>query len=85
MYATGDFVESGQQFNAEFWGARTVHYMDYILNDLAENHWESIFGALSAFSQKAAQEEDVLNNTPEEPREHVPLPPSNPPSPPCNN
>ena len=49
-YATGDFVEPAQQFNAEFWGAKTARYMDYIANDLSEKHWDSIFGALTSFA-----------------------------------
>lgn len=82
MYASGDFIESGQQFNLEFCGPRTVWYMDYIVNDLRDKHWESIFCALSAFSQGSAKEQAVFNGIPEESHGRVPLPPSDPPSPP---
>jgi hypothetical protein len=56
--------------------------MDYIANDLNEGHWDSIFRALSFFSARAEKEEAVRNGAPEEARERVPLPPSDPPSPP---
>lgn len=57
-------------------------YMDYIFNDLGENHWGSLFGALSTFSKNVVMEEAVKNGASEEPRARVPLPPSDPPSPP---
>ena len=85
MYATGDFIESGQPFNADDWSPRTTRYMDYVVNDLSEKQWDSIFGALSAFSRKTTQEEATRNSAPEKPHEHVPLPPSDPPSPPCDD
>jgi len=56
--------------------------MDYITNDLSERHWNSIFATLSVFSIRVLSEEAVLNGEPEEPCERVPLPPSDPPSPP---
>ena len=81
-YATSDFVEPAQQFNAEFWGAKTARYMDYIANDLGEKHWDSIFGALASFAIRTEREEAVRNSVPEEPHQRVPLPLSDPPSPP---
>ncbi|KAF9644454.1 hypothetical protein BDM02DRAFT_3131744 [Thelephora ganbajun] len=84
MYATGDFIESKQRFDAEFYNPRTARYMDYIANDLGEKQWDSIFGALSAFSKQTKKEEAVQNGAPEGPQERVPLPLSDPPSP-CNN
>ena len=82
-YATGDFIESAQPFNAENWGPSTAQYMHYII-DLGERQWNSIFGMLSAFSQQTAREEATRNGVPEEPPEHVlaRLPHSDPPSPP---
>ena len=82
MYATGDFIEPTHQFNSEFWGPRTIRYMDYITNDLSDKHWNSIFIALSVFAIRASSEEAVHNGAPEEPSERIPLPPSDPPSPP---
>lgn len=81
MYATGDFIESAQQFNAEWWGPTTAKYLDYIVNDLNERQWDSIFGALSSYVVRARREEAVRNGAPEGPRERVPLPASDPPSP----
>ena len=82
MYATGDFIESGQQFDASSCGLWTARYMEYIVNDLCENQWDSIFGALSTFSRRVIKEDAVCNSAPEGPRERVPLPLSDPPSPP---
>lgn len=56
--------------------------MDYISNDLGEKQWDSIFSALSSFSRNVVKEEAVKNNTPEVSRGRVPLPSSDPPSPP---
>lgn len=81
MYTTGDFIASGQQFNADSWGPTTARFMDYIINDLGEKQWTSIFSELFSFSAQAAKEEAVHNGAPEEPRERVPLPSSDPPSP----
>jgi hypothetical protein len=85
MYATGDFIESGQQFNAEYWGSSTAQYMDYIVNDLGEKQWTSIFSAISAFSQTMNEEAAPNLDAPGEPHERIPLPSSDPPSPPRND
>lgn len=82
MYATGDFIEPAQQFNAEFWGSRTTRYMDYITNDLSEKHWNSIFAAVSVFAIRVSREEAMHNGASEELHDRVPLPASDPPSPP---
>ena len=80
MYATGDFIVSSEQFNAS-WGPKTARLMDYIANDLNERHWNSIFRALDSFSAQAMKEEATRSSKPEESKERVPLPPSDPPSP----
>ena len=85
MYTTGDFIESGQQFNADNWNLRTTRYMDYVVNDLGDRHWDSIFGALSTFSLQTEKEEAAQNSKPKVPRERIPLPLSDPPSPPRND
>ena len=85
MYATGDFISSGQQFNAEFWGPATAQFMDYLVNDLNEKHWNSIFSALNSFSARVVKEEAIYNNVPKEVDGRVPLPLSDPPSPPCDD
>ena len=82
MYTTGDFIDSGKAFNADDWNPRTVRYMDYITNDLGEKQWDSIFSALSTFSRQTTKEEVIRNSKPEEEHQRVPLPPSDPPSPP---
>lgn len=82
MYNSGDFIRSGQRFDAEDCGPRTVKYMDYISNDLGEKQWMSLFGALSTFSQQMTKEEAVRNNVSKEHSGRIPLPPSDPPSPP---
>jgi len=82
MYATGDFIESTQQFNTELGGPRTVRYMDYVANDLSERQWSSIFRALSSFSIRTEKEKAIHNGAPEKPCERIPLPASDPPSPP---
>jgi len=82
MHITGDFIMSAQQFGADFWGPRTVRYMDYIANDLSEKHWDSIFGALSSFSARKEKEDAICNSVSEESHKRVPLPLSDPPSPP---
>jgi hypothetical protein len=81
MYTTGDFIESGDRFDAENCGERTTRYMDLIDNDLTERHWNSIFGTLSAFSKQTKKEEAMQNSQPEDQHARVPLPPSDPPSP----
>jgi hypothetical protein len=80
MYKTGDFIAIGH-FNADDWGPTTVRFMDYIVNDLGEKHWSSMFSALCSYSAQAAKEEAIRNGAPEEPHERVPLPASDPPSP----
>lgn len=86
MYTTGDFIDSGQPFNAENWGARTAQYMECIIEDLGERQWVSLFGMLSAFSQQIIREEATRNGVPdEEPSGRVPLPQSDPPSSPRDN
>ena len=85
MYDSGDFIASGQPFNTTSWGLSTAKFMDYITNDLNEGHWYSIFTALSSFSARIEGEEAIRNSVPEESNERVPLPPSDPPSPPSVN
>lgn len=81
-YLTGDFVEPTQQFNAEFSGPATARYMAYIVNDLNDRHWNSIFSALSLFTVRVLKEEAVHSSAPTETHERVLLPLSDPPSPP---
>lgn len=85
MYTTGDFIVSGESFNADGWGPTTVKFMSYIANDLGEAQWSSIFSALHSFSARTAKEEAILNGAPEEPCERGALPPSDPPSPPSHD
>lgn len=85
MYATGDFIATGQQFNAEFWGPATTRFMDYLVNDLGEKHWDSIFSALDSSSARAIKEEAIRNSIPVDVDERVPLPLSDPPSPACDD
>ena len=82
MYATGDFIDSSKSFNGDDWNPRTARYMDYISNDLGKKQWDAIFLALSIFSQRAAKVEAIRNSEPIEPSERIPLPASDPPSPP---
>jgi hypothetical protein len=82
MYDSGDFIKSAKTFNGDDLGPKTLQYMEYITKDLSEKHWQSLFNALSTFSQIASKEEAIKNHAPEEPRGRVPLPPSDPPSPP---
>ena len=82
MYITGDFIASAQHFGADFCGPTTTRYMDYIANDLSEKHWGTIFDAFSSFSTRKEKEEAVIYSAPEESHERIPLPPSDPPSPP---
>lgn len=81
MYATGEYIASGEPFNADGWGPTTVRFMSYIANDLGEAQWSSIFRALHSFSARTAKEEAVRNCALEEPCEREPLPLSDPPSP----
>jgi hypothetical protein len=81
MYATGDFIASGQPFNTDSWGPKTAQFMDHITKDLGEKHWDSIFSSLYSFSTRIAKEEAIDNGVPLEGLgEHVPLPSSDPPS-----
>lgn len=82
MYATGDFIESGQKFNTELCGPRTARFMDFVSTDLGENQWDTIFISLSAFSRQTTRQQAVDHGEPEAPQERVPLPASDPPSPP---
>ena len=85
MYTTGDFVASAQQFNASNWGPTTAQFMDYIVHDLNDKHWDSIFIALASYSAQTTKDEAACNGALDEPQERVPLPASDPPSPPRNN
>ena len=85
MHKTGDFIPSGQPFNTEDWGESTATYMDHIVSDLTEKHWNSIFISLASFSVRALKEEAARKGTPEESNKRVPLPASDPPSPPCDD
>ena len=85
MHSTGDYVEATQGFNAEFCGMRTALFMDYIAKDLTERHWDGIFGGLAAVSKRVAAEVAAETGAPPAPRECVPLPPSDPPSPPAED
>lgn len=85
MHSTGDYVEAAQGFTAEFWGQRTALFMEYITEDLAERHWDGIFRGLAAMSKKVAAEAAITAGVPPVPRERVPLPPSDPPSPPAED
>ena len=82
MFSTGDFIEATQSFNSEFWGPRTTLFMEYISKDLTGRHWDSIFRGLAAISVKATMEAAVEKGMPHAPKECIPLPPSDPPSPP---
>ena len=82
MYTTGDFINSNEWFDAKSHGNDTMKYMEYIANDLGERQWNSIFVSLSVFSKQSLKEQALNNGVPEEPRKRVPLPPSDPLSPP---
>ena len=81
MYTTSDFIESNEWFDAKSCGNNTMKYMEYIVNNLGERQWNSIFGSLSVFSRRSMKEQAMNNSVPEEPRRQVPLPPSDPLSP----
>ena len=85
MHASGDFITSGQQFNTEFWGLTTAWFMDYLVNDLGEKHWDSLFSALDTSSTRAIRDEAIHNGITVDVDERVPLPLSDPPSPACDN
>lgn len=84
MYATGDHVPSTQRFDAGDWGSITAEFIDYIVHDLQDKHWNSIFIALHSYGAQAAKEEAAHNGALEE-EERVPLALSDPPSPDYNN
>lgn len=83
MHLTGDYIKATQSFNAEFWGQRTALFMEYITKDLTERHWDGIFRGLTAVSKRVAEEVAIATGAPQVPQERVPLPPSDPPSPPA--
>ena len=85
MHSTGDYLKAAQGFNAEFCGMCTALFMDYITKDLTERHWDGVFGGLAAVSKRVAAEVAAETGAPPAPREHVPLPPSDPPSPPAED
>lgn len=85
MHSTGDYIEATQGFTSEFWGQRTALFMEYITKDLTERHWDGIFRGLYAMSSKVAEEIAVAAGAPPVPRKRVPLPPSDPPSPPAED
>jgi hypothetical protein len=57
--------------------------MEYITKDLTDRHWDGIFKGLAAVSVKASMEAAVEKGVPRAPKERVPLPLSDPPSPPA--
>jgi hypothetical protein len=59
--------------------------MEYITNDLVERHWDGLFRALAAMSVKIAREVAAETGAPQVPQERVPLPHSDPPSPPAED
>ena len=85
MHSTGDYVEATQSFNTEFWGRRTELFTEYIAEDLSERHWDGIFRGLTAVSNRVAQEAAAVAGARPIPKERVPLPPSDPPSPPAED
>ena len=85
MHSTGDYIEATECFNAEFWGPRTALFMEYIAKDLAQRHWDGIFRGLVAMSVKVAREVAAEKGALQTPRERVPLPHSDPPSPPAKD
>ena len=85
MHSTSDYVEAAQDFNAEFCGMRMALFMNYITKDLTKRHWDGVFGGLAAVSKRVAAEVAAETGAPPAPRERVPLPPSDPPSPPAED
>ena len=59
--------------------------MEYISDDLVERHWDGIFRSLAAMSVKVAREAAAETGAPQAPRKHIPLPSSDPPSPPAED
>jgi hypothetical protein len=84
MHSTGEYVEATQSFNAELSGPRTERFMEYTAKDLSERQWDGIFRGLAAISKRVAGENAVETGAPQV-KERVPLPPSDPPSPPAEN
>jgi hypothetical protein len=82
MHNSGDFIASHQPFSADDWSPTTAKFMDYIIHDVKDGQWDSLFRLLNAFCARTAKEEAARNGAPNEPSERVPLPPSDPPSPP---
>jgi hypothetical protein len=85
MHSTGDYIEATQCFNAEFWGQRTALFMDYITKDLTERHWDGIFRGLATVSKRVAEDVAIATGAPQALQERVPLPLSDPPSPPAED
>lgn len=83
MHLTGDYIDSTQSFNAEFWSGRTTLFMDYIANDLTERNWDGIFRGLAAVSNKVPDEVAIQVGALTAEKTRVPLPASDPPSPPA--
>jgi hypothetical protein len=85
MHTTGDYVEPTQSFNAEFMGPRTALFTEYLSKDLTERHWDGIFRGLTAVSKRVSEEVAAATGSPQAQQERIPLPPSDPPSPPAEN
>ena len=85
MHLTGDYAEATQSFNTEFCGKRTALFMEYVTKDLSERHWDGIFRGLAAVSAKVAIEAAVAKGVSQTSKERVPLPPSDPPTPPAED
>lgn len=83
MHSSGDYIEATQSFNAEFCGCRTALFMEYVTKDLTERHWDGIFRGLAAMSKKVVAEVAAEKGSRQVSQERVPLPPSDPPSPPA--
>ena len=84
MHSSSNYVEATESFNTEFAGPQTETFMDYISKDLAERHWDGIFGGLAAVSKRVAEDVAVATGAPRA-TERVPLPSSDPPSPPAED
>ena len=59
--------------------------MEYITNDIVERHWDGIFRALATMSVKIMKEVAAEVGAPQVPQKCVPLPQSDPPSPPAKD
>ncbi|KAF9791047.1 hypothetical protein BJ322DRAFT_1104702 [Thelephora terrestris] len=82
LHLSGDYVGPTESFNTEFCGPRTELFMAYISKDLAEKHWDGIYRALAVVSKRVDQEVNDQVGASCAAHEHVPLPMSDPPSPP---